>query len=184
MHLEAGPFHGVWSVELERHTDERGWFARSFDRDELRHAGVDLAVAQAGISFNERARTLRGIHLQRSPHAEVKLIRCTRGRLFDVAVDLRPASPTFGCWAGYELDEDGTSAVLIGEGLGHGFLTLEPRTEVSYLISCPYVPEAAAGVRWDDADVGIDWPASPELVSDRDRALGSLARYAASAASG
>ncbi|CAN5672767.1 dTDP-4-dehydrorhamnose 3,5-epimerase [soil metagenome] len=165
---------GAWTIDPERVSDDRGWFARTWALDELRSHGLDTTVVQISSSFNPRAGTLRGMHLQRAPHAEVKLIRCTRGAAFDVMVDLRRGTPGFGRWAGFELDPESGRAVYLPEGVAHGFLTLAPDTELSYQISAAYQPDAAIGFRWDDPEVAIAWPAEPSLLSDRDRGLPNL----------
>ncbi len=165
------PIAGVYVVELERFEDERGFFARAWCRDELAAAGLTADLAQCSLSRNTVAGTLRGMHYQRSPHEEAKLVRCTRGAIFDVALDLRPRSATHGRWFGAELDAASGHALYIPEGCGHGFQTLVDETDVFYAISAPYAPEAAAGVRWDDPAFGIAWPvASSRTISDRDLA--------------
>lgn len=161
---------GCFVIEPERHQDERGFFARTFAADDFAARGLNPRVNQASVSFNTDGGTLRGLHYQRAPHAEAKLVRCTRGRIFDVAVDLATRR-----WAAVELSEENGLGLYIPEGLAHGFLTLEPASEVLYLISTPYVPEASAGVRWDDPSLAIDWPAVGELtISERDRNLPTL----------
>jgi dTDP-4-dehydrorhamnose 3,5-epimerase len=160
---------GVTIVELEPMRDERGWFARSYSVEAFEQHGLSL-VAQANVSFNPRSGTVRGLHWQAEPHAETKLVRCTRGALFDVAVDVRPDSPTRGEWLGVELSEDSPRMLLLGEGIAHGFETLADATEISYLMSIPYVPAAARGARWDDPAFGIRWPAPVRSISARDLA--------------
>jgi dTDP-4-dehydrorhamnose 3,5-epimerase len=153
----------------EPHEDERGVFARTWDEAELAPYGLPV-LSQSSVSFNPRLGTLRGMHYQRAPHEETKLVRCTRGRMQDVVVDLRPESPTYLAWASAELSAENRLALLVPPGCGHGFLTLERDTEVLYLIGGRYVPEAAAGVRWDDPLFGIAWQANPVLMSERDGA--------------
>jgi dTDP-4-dehydrorhamnose 3,5-epimerase len=166
---------GSFVVEPELVEDERGFFARTFCSREFAALGVDPVVAQCGISYNRERGTLRGLHYQIEPHQEAKLVACSRGRLFDVAVDLRPGSPTFGRWTAAELSADNHLSLYIPPGLAHGFVTLEPHTEVRYQISAPYSPDAARGVRWDDPDLNIDWPeVRPFIISDRDRHLPAL----------
>jgi dTDP-4-dehydrorhamnose 3,5-epimerase len=127
-------------------------------------------LAQCSISRNDRAGTLRGLHFQTAPHEEAKLVRCTRGTIFDVIVDLRPDSPTHAEWIGVELDAEEGTALYVPKGFAHGFQTLVDETEVLYMISDPYVPEAASGVRWDDPAFGIEWPpADVRVISERDR---------------
>ena len=160
---------GVWLIEPERVADERGFFARTWDRDEFSLRGLDPRLVQCSISFNHLRGTLRGLHYQAAPHEENKLVRCTSGALFDVALDLRPDSPTFKQWFGTELSADNRLALYVPQGCAHGFLTLAAATEVSYQITQFYAPEAARGVRWDDPAFGIAWPGEVEVISERDR---------------
>jgi dTDP-4-dehydrorhamnose 3,5-epimerase len=164
---------GVVVVELEEHVDERGSFARTWCRDEMSAAGLAGELAQCSLSRNTRAGTLRGLHYQHPPHEEAKLVRCTRGAIFDVAVDLRPGSPTRGRWVGVELDPDNGKALYVPEGCAHGFQTLVDDSEVAYMISTPYAPEASAGVRWDDPHLAVAWPdvEGERTISERDRSL-------------
>lgn len=171
MKLEPLGIEGAWRVELEPNQDDRGWFARTYDDELLRRHGVDLPIRQSSASFNLHRHTLRGIHHQLPPAEETKLIRCTRGAVYDVAVDIRPDSPTYCQWVGVTLGPDDFLSILLPPGVAHGFLTLEDRTEVVYDISPPYEPTLAAGVRWDDPAFGIDWPAEPSVISERDRSL-------------
>lgn len=168
MIFEPTEIDGVVVVDAERREDERGFFARTWSDDEFRDRGLDPAISQISISFNRKARTLRGLHLQRPPHEEAKLVRCTMGRVFDVAVDLRPTSPTCRRWVGVELTAENRRALFVPKGCAHGFLTLTDDAELLYLITTPYAADAAAGVRWDDPAFAIDWPAVPEVISDRD----------------
>ena len=167
---------GVVVVELEEHVDERGSFARTWCRDEMSAAGLTSSLAQCSLSRNGRAGTLRGLHFQHAPHEEAKLVRCTRGAIFDVAVDLRPGSPTRGRWIGVELDPDNGRALYVPEGCAHGFQTLVDDSDVAYMISTPFAPDSAAGVRWDDPQLAIAWPEPPgeRTISERDRSLPSL----------
>ena len=159
---------GVVLVEGEPRRDERGSFQRLHCPDEFAAAGHPFAPAQTSLSHNTRAGTLRGMHYQPAPHGETKLVRCVRGRMFDVALDLRPGSPTHRRWTAAELSAENGRALLIPEGVAHGFLTLEPDTDVFYQISPMFEPGHEAGVRWDDPAFGIDWPAPPEVISARD----------------
>lgn len=169
------PLSGCFLVEPALSEDERGFFARTFCAEEFTRHGLALAVAQCSVSFNRAKGTLRGLHLQDAPHGETKLVRCSRGRIFDVAVDLRQGSPTFAQWTGAELSAAEHLALYIPEGLAHGFLTLEPNCEVTYQISTPFWPESARGIRWDDPDLAVDWPdVGPLTMSDRDRNLSPL----------
>lgn len=169
MIFEEAPLPGAWVVRLEQLHDERGYFARTFAADEFQRRGLDPGVVQCSISFNPRRGTLRGLHYQADPHGECKLIRCTRGGVYDVLVDLRRDSPTYCRWFGVELTPAGGIMVYAPVGVAHGLLTLEVDSEVSYQISAHYAPEAARGVRWDDPAFGIDWPAEVEVISERDR---------------
>ncbi|MCZ6455221.1 MAG: dTDP-4-dehydrorhamnose 3,5-epimerase [Alphaproteobacteria bacterium] len=159
---------GVRIVELEPHTDERGFFARSFCADEFGAAGIAMTVVQANISRNSRRGTLRGLHYQTEAAPEPKLVRCTAGRIFDVAVDLRPASSSFCRWTGHELDADSHNGLYIPAGCAHGFLTLSDDAEVTYLMGAGYAPELARGVRWNDPAFAIAWPFAPGTMSDKD----------------
>ena len=173
------PLEGVWLLEPDLRTDERGYFTRTFSREEFEEQGLEPAVDQCSASFNHRAGTLRGMHYQADPHGEAKLVRCTRGAIFDVALDLRPESPSYLNWHAVELNEANGSALFIPIGCAHGFQTLRDGTEVLYQISAPYVPAAARGVRWDDPAFAIDWPEPPEgerTLSQRDATYPDMAR--------
>jgi dTDP-4-dehydrorhamnose 3,5-epimerase len=168
MRFSATAIPGVAVVDAEPRTDERGAFARLHCPEEFAAAGHPFTPAQTSLSRNPHAGTLRGLHYQRPPHAEVKLVRCVRGRVFDVAVDLRPDSPAHRRWIAVELSADNARALLIPEGVAHGFLTLEPDTDVLYQIAPMFTPGHEAGVRWDDPAFAIDWPRPPALMSSRD----------------
>ena len=155
-------------ISLERHEDERGSFARTFCREEFAVHGLELSVVQCSISFNPVAGTLRGLHLQAGSALETKLVRCSRGRIFDVAVDLRPSSPTYCQWTGTELDAEAGDSLFVPAGCAHGFVTVEPSTEVVYSIGTRYIPELGRGVRWNDPAFGVEWPYQPTLISERD----------------
>ncbi|MDP8908048.1 MAG: dTDP-4-dehydrorhamnose 3,5-epimerase [Chloroflexota bacterium] len=171
MRFTEAPLAGVWLIEPDRIEDERGFFARTYDRDEFTTRGLDPTVVQCNTSFNAAAGTLRGMHFQVAPHGEPKLIRCTRGAIFDVVVDLRPLSPTHKAWYGGELSADNGRSLYVPRGLAHGFQTIQPATEVLYMMGHEYVPAAASGVRWDDPAFAIEWPEVAErVISDRDRA--------------
>jgi len=159
---------GVHIVELEPIADERGSFARSYCADEFAAAGIELAVAQTNLSRNTKRGTLRGLHYQAEPAPDPKLVRCTAGRIFDVAVDLRPASPTYCRWVSAELDGERQNALFVPAGCAHGFLTLSDHAEVTYLMGAAYVPELARGVRWNDPAFAIAWPFAPAAMSERD----------------
>jgi dTDP-4-dehydrorhamnose 3,5-epimerase len=160
---------GLVLVELEPQCDARGSFARIWCRREFEQAGLEIAIAQSSLSFNRARGTLRGLHFQHPPHDEVKLVRCVRGAIFDVAVDLRPESPTCGQWQGFELSAENGAALYIPKGFAHGFETLAGESEVLYQISAFFAPEAAAGVRWDDPAFAINWPLPVAAISEKDR---------------
>jgi dTDP-4-dehydrorhamnose 3,5-epimerase len=162
---------GVFELHLEPMMDERGFFARSWCRDEFETAGLDTRLAQCSISYNVRKGTLRGMHYQLAPYAELKLVRCTRGAIYDVVLDLRVDSPTFGEWIGVNLTADNREMIYIPEGCAHGYLTTADDSEVFYQISEFYHPEAARGVRWNDPIFHIEWPGIVEVISERDRTL-------------
>jgi len=161
---------GAFVVETEPIEDERGWFVRIYDQGELEDRGLASRFVQSNIAFNKEWGTLRGLHYQAEPHAEAKLVRCVRGAVHDVIVDLRPASSTFKRWAAVELSAAGGELLYVPEGVAHGYLTLEDETETLYLISATYAPEAARGVRWDDPAFGIEWPHDPRVMSEKDKA--------------
>jgi dTDP-4-dehydrorhamnose 3,5-epimerase len=172
--LGETPLAGAFVVELEQLRDERGHFARTFDTEQFAAAGLDGRVAQCNTSFNARAGTLRGMHYQADPHGEAKLIRATRGAIFDVVVDLRAGSPTFTRWFGVELDAESGRSLYVPVGFAHGFQTLVADSEVLYQMSYHYVPDAARGVRFDDPAFAIEWPPPPPgglVVSERDSAF-------------
>ena len=165
---------GSFRIVPERHEDERGFFARSWDREEFAEYGLNPLLVQCSISWNKRAGTLRGIHYQEAPFQEAKLVRATRGSVHDVVLDLRDGSPTHGHHVGVLLTADNREMLYVPEGCGHGFLTLEDDTEVFYQMSEYYSPEHARGVRWDDPSFGIRWPGTVAVISDRDRSYPDL----------
>jgi dTDP-4-dehydrorhamnose 3,5-epimerase len=158
MIFEETALHGVWIVTAERNEDERGFFARTWCQSEFAAHGITDVWVQSSVSFNAKKGTLRGLHYQRKPHEETKLVRCTRGRLLDVVVDVRPDSPTFRKHLAVELNEENVKMVCVAKGCAHGFQTLEDETEVFYQISEFYSPDDACGVRWNDPAFGIAWP--------------------------
>jgi dTDP-4-dehydrorhamnose 3,5-epimerase len=168
MRFAATEIAGVVLVDIEPHSDARGSFARLQCPDDFAAAGHSFTPAQTSLSRNPQIGTLRGMHYQGAPHAEVKLVRCVRGRIFDVAVDLRPDSPTHRRWTAAELSADNARALLIPDGVAHGFLTLEPDSDVLYQIAPRFEPGHEAGVRWDDPAFAIAWPMAPAIISDRD----------------
>jgi len=169
------PLAGAFVVELELIEDERGFFARSFCQNEFRARGLDPVVAQCNVSLNRSRGTLRGLHYQAPPHEEAKLVRCTRGAIWDVIIDLREGSPTRWKPFSNELTADNRRALYVPRGFAHGFQTLADDSEVLYQISEFYHPECSRGLRWDDPALGIRWPLPDPVVSARDRAYPLLA---------
>jgi dTDP-4-dehydrorhamnose 3,5-epimerase len=168
------PLAGAFVLELERLEDERGFFARTFCRREFEQRGLDPAVVQCNVSFNRRRGTLRGLHFQLAPHEEAKTVSCTQGAIFDVIVDLRPTSTSYGCWFSVELDADSRNALFVPAGFAHGFETLTDDASVCYQMSQYYHPEAARGIRWDS--LAIPWPIDDPILSVRDAAFPSFSR--------
>lgn len=165
---------GVFIIELSPKNDERGFFASTFLREEFSARGLETAIAQTAISFSPLRGTLRGIHYQVPPHEEAKLVRCARGAIYDVLVDIRDDSPTRGHWIAIELSARNRRSIYIPRGIAHGYQTTEDETEVLYQISTPYIVSATRGIRWDDAALAIPWPPGPRTISERDRSLGAL----------
>lgn len=176
MKFHETPLPGVWLIEPELLGDERGWFARTFDRDEFRARGLNPEIVQCNASHNARCHTLRGMHYQAEPHGESKLVRCVSGAIFDVALDLRRDSTTYLAWHGVELSAENGHALYIPEGLAHGFQTLCENSDVLYQMGRAYTPDAARGVRFDDPAFAIEWPEARErIVSERDAAYADFA---------
>lgn len=170
MIFEQTPIGGVFLITLEPIADERGSFARTFAAHEFEAHGLDARVVECNVSSNRRAGTLRGLHYQAEPHGEAKLVRCSRGAIFDVVVDLRPESPTYCAWFGADLSAANGVMLFVPAGLAHGFQTLADGSEVTYQMSAAYSPEHARGVRWNDPAFGIQWPAGgARTLSERDR---------------
>ena len=167
---------GVVVIEPERIADERGFFARSFCAREFAAHGLNSHVEQCNVSFNRTKGTVRGLHFQRSPHAEAKLVRCTAGTVYDVIVDLRPDSPAFCRHVGIELNARQHTLLYVPEGVAHGFQTLEDDAEVFYQISAPFHRDAAAGARWNDPAFAIAWPLAVSVISERDRSYPDFGR--------
>ena len=168
MIFTATVVEGAFLVDLERRVDERGFFARTWCREEFAAQGLDTEIAQESTSYNRVRATLRGLHFQRPPHEEVKIVRCARGTIFDVIVDLRPGSSSYLRWQGFELSDDNRRAVYIPKGCAHGFQTLTEECEVTYQISALHTPEAAGGYRYDESAFGIAWPLPVAMISERD----------------
>jgi len=168
------PLAGVLVVEPEPRRDERGFFARTWCREEFAARGLNPHVEQCNTSFNRDRGTLRGLHFQADPYGEAKLVRCVRGGAWDVVVDLRPRSATRHRWTAVEITAENRTAVYVPEGCAHGFQTLTDETEILYQMSAAYRPEAARGIRWDDPALAIAWPVAEAIVSPRDAALPRL----------
>lgn len=169
---------GLVLIEPEIHADDRGFLLESFSEEGLRDLGIDLDFVQDNHSRSQRG-TLRGIHFQTFP-GQAKLVRCLRGKIWDVAVDLRRDSETFGQWEGYELDDEAHRQLFVPVGFGHGFCVLSDTADVAYKLSSYYAAESEAGLAWDDPDVGIEWPVEEPLLSDRDRQAPRLAEISES----
>jgi dTDP-4-dehydrorhamnose 3,5-epimerase len=167
--FETTALPGVFLVGIERLEDERGFFARTWCRDEFWKHGIEVDMVQASVSYSKAAGTLRGLHFSSPPSTEAKLVRCTRGRIHDVVLDLRPASPAFRRHIAVTLDAREHTAIFIPHGLAHGFQTLEDECEVMYMMTDRYRPESAAGYRFDDPAFGIQWPLGVSCISQRDR---------------
>ncbi|MFO7904139.1 MAG: dTDP-4-dehydrorhamnose 3,5-epimerase [Pirellulaceae bacterium] len=160
---------GAYVIDLERIQDQRGFFARAWCQREFEEHGLESRLVQCNLSQNHTAGTLRGMHYQVAPHKETKLVRCVKGRIFDVIVDLRPESSTRLQWFGVELSAANHRMLYVPERFAHGYQTLEPDTEVFYQVSEFYSPGSEQGLRWDDGAIGIDWPLAPSIISEKDR---------------
>ena len=174
MKFRATDLEGAFVIEPEPAEDERGFFARTFSANEFAKRGLERAVAECSIAYNRTRGTLRGLHYQLAPHEETKLVRCTRGGAFDVAVDLRAGSPTYLRWAAVELTAENRLAFYIPRGCAHGYLTLTDDCELEYQISAVHTADAAASVRWNDPAVAIAWPGEPLVISTRDASYPDL----------
>ncbi len=161
---------GAYILEVKKIEDERGFFGRSWCKQELEAHGLNANVVQANVSYNKVKGTLRGMHFQKAPHQETKLVRCTRGAICDVIIDLRPDSPTYKQWIGVELTESNYRMLFVPEDFAHGFITLEDNTEVTYQVTQYYTPGAEGGIRWNDPAFNITWPIEPVVVSGKDQA--------------
>ena len=177
MQIEKTALPGVLILTPARHGDARGFFSESWNAQRMADAGLNYNFVQDNHSLSEATGTLRGLHFQTPPHAQAKLVRCGRGALFDVAVDIRHGSPTFGHWVGVDLTSDNGRQLLIPEGFLHGFVTRAPMTEIVYKCSDIYAPDCDAAVRWDDAEIGIDWRLGgcEPILSDKDAKAPRLA---------
>lgn len=175
MNIQPLGLSGVFSIEIERRTDERGFFARSFCVREFAEKALETTWVQANTSFSAAKGTVRGMHFQRPPKAEVKLVRCVRGAALDVVVDIRAGSPTYGRWTSYELTAEARNAIYVPHGFAHGFQTLEPDTELIYFVSEFYSPTDEGGLCYNDPLLAIGWPLPAANVSPRDLAHPSFA---------
>ncbi len=175
MRFEKTPLEGAYIIEMDLMSDERGFFARSFCLEEMATISPEIKMAQGSISYNKVKGTLRGMHFQKAPYEEIKVVRCTSGALFDVIVDIRKDSKTYGKWFGLELSAENRKALLIPKGFAHGFLTLKDNTEIHYIMSEFYKGSHYAGLKWNDPAVGIKWPFDPVTVSPKDSGLPLLA---------
>lgn len=171
MRFHPATLDGVWVLELERREDERGYFARTYCEHEFSRHGLNTHWPQANLTRTLRRGMLRGLHWQAEPHPEIKLIRCIQGAIWDVVVDVRPTSPTYGRWEAFELEGQGIRQLYVPAGFAHGFQSLTDGAEVSYLMSAFYEPTLARGIRWDDPDLAIPWPIAAPVVSARDAHL-------------
>ena len=169
MTFHETPLSGAYVLELHRIEDERGFFGRIWCRNELAERGLVNGIAQSNAGFSHRKGTLRGLHFQVAPHPEVKIVRCTRGAVFDVIVDLRPESPTFKRWYGVELTADNYKMIYAPEGFAQGYLTLQDNSEIYYHTSACYAPKSASGVRYNDPAFAIEWPIPVEVISEQDK---------------
>jgi dTDP-4-dehydrorhamnose 3,5-epimerase len=168
MIFQTLPLHGSFLIELERRADDRGTFARAFCEREFAAHGIDFGVVQCNLSTNNRAGIVRGMHWQREPHAEAKLVRCVRGAVYDVIVDLRSDSPTLGKWFGAELSAENGSMMYVPEGFAHGYQSLSADAAVFYMVTAFYAPAAEGGARHDDPALGIVWPIEVSGCSEKD----------------
>jgi len=168
MRFSACPIPGAWVIDPAPHADARGRFMRAWCIEEFAAHDIDFVPLQANMGLSERTGTVRGLHYQVAPHLEAKLVRCTRGAVFDVMVDLRPGSATHGRWFGVKLTADNARMLFVPPMCAHGYLTLEDGTEIYYLTSAIYAPDAVRGLRFDDPAVGIDWPLAPREMSEQD----------------
>ncbi len=159
---------GAYIIDLNKLEDDRGFFARTFCTQELEDHNLISNVEQANMSWNEKSGTMRGMHYQVDPYQETKLVRCVRGALYDVIIDLRADSKTYGEWVGLELTADNHRALFVPRDFAHGFVTLEDNTDAFYMVSQSYVPNAESGIRWNDPKFAIDWPIQPTIVSEKD----------------
>jgi dTDP-4-dehydrorhamnose 3,5-epimerase len=181
MIFEDLPIAGAKLMRLTEHQDERGFFARLYEQERFASEGIMAALPQANLSYNAKRGTLRGLHFQKSPGEETKVVRCLTGRIFDVLLDLRIGSPTHRQWHGVELSGENRLALCVPAGCAHGFITLSDEAELLYLMSSPHSADLASGLRFDDPWHGIQWPIKPTLISERDRSWPLMTDHAAAA---
>ena len=162
------PLEGAHLIHLEKYSDERGFFARSFCKDEFKKAGLESDWVQVNNSLSRKKGTLRGLHFQRPPQSEVKMVRCIKGAIWDVIVDIRKGSSTYGEWVGAELNEENRDMMYVPQGFAHGFISLSENSEILYMVSSRYNPELEGTLRWDDSFHGIEWPLEPVIISEKD----------------
>jgi len=162
------PLKGAWLITPEPSEDERGFFARTFDAEQMAARGMETGVVQTSIACNKKKGTLRGMHYQAAPHEEAKYVQCVRGAVYDVIIDLRPDSPTHKQWHGMELTQDNHRLLYVPKGIAHGYLTLTDGAELHYSMNVAFVPAASKGVRWNDPAFNITWPEKPKVISGKD----------------
>ena len=162
---------GAFLIDIERITDDRGFFGRSWDKEIMEQHGMNIKVVQSNISFNHSKGTLRGMHFQKHPYEETKLVRCTKGAVYDVIIDLRTDSKTYKQWIGAELTGENHRMIYVPEGFAHGYLTLEDNCEVNYLVTQFYTPGSEGGIRWNDPEFDIEWPSEVKILSEKDKNL-------------
>lgn len=162
---------GSFILEIQKVEDERGFFGRAWCAKEMENHGLNVNIRQTNVSYNKLKGTLRGMHYQKSPFKECKVVRCTKGAIFDVIIDLRPDSPTYCEWFGIELTSENHKMIYIPEDFAHGFITMEDNTEITYMVSEFYAPGYEAALRWDDPKFNIKWPIPPHVISSKDKAI-------------
>lgn len=170
MNFEETKLRGAYIIDVTPLKDDRGFFGRSYCKHEFESHGLNTNAVQANLSYNKRKGTLRGMHMQVAPHEETKLVRCTRGAIYDVIIDMRPHSPTYRKWTGVVLTADNYRMLYVPEGFAHGFITLQDETEVTYQVTQFYAPESEQCYRWDDPAFAIEWPIAPTVISQKDNA--------------
>jgi len=167
------PLEGSFIIEIEKNEDNRGFFARTFDKKSFIKLNLETELFQCNVSFNKKSGTLRGMHYQKHPYEEIKIVRCTKGKIFDVIIDLRIDSNSYKKWFGIELTAENHKMVYVPKGFAHGFLTLEDESEVFYQMSDCYMPDSASGIHWNDDSIGIKWPRTPSVISSQDDSYSS-----------